>query len=300
MKKTKILVPALAVLALGMAASVTGTVAWYAANTQVRGSGVSVSAVVAKNLIISNSAHTTWGAAAVATTNTEVPMSPVSTTDFDDYEKYFSVVDGSKVDATSGRAKNGAVYADPLTAAFVEGYNGTAAAKYVRLDTFYVSLQAAATTTIDLQLTVNISASSQAISKALRIGINYGLCNNSTFAYSGTPTSTLYSVTGGDSTYNAIKQAGTVKVGTGTGVDEDAVAPTTAYMSNDATPVALTEEVTAQTSLPDEASIAASFAGGQYMKLEIFSWYEGQDQYCTSGNSINQEVLNIDVMFNYA
>lgn len=33
MKKTKILVPALAVLALGMAASVTGTVAWYTATS---------------------------------------------------------------------------------------------------------------------------------------------------------------------------------------------------------------------------------------------------------------------------
>lgn len=36
MKKTKILVPALAVLALGMAASVTGTVAWYSASTANR------------------------------------------------------------------------------------------------------------------------------------------------------------------------------------------------------------------------------------------------------------------------
>lgn len=36
MKKTKILIPALAVLALGMAASVTGTVAWYTADSNAK------------------------------------------------------------------------------------------------------------------------------------------------------------------------------------------------------------------------------------------------------------------------
>ena len=52
MKKTKILVPALAVLALGMAASVTGTVAWFAANNVVNANGMSVRASTPSSLAI--------------------------------------------------------------------------------------------------------------------------------------------------------------------------------------------------------------------------------------------------------
>ena len=44
MKKTKIIIPALGLLLLSTAASVTGTVAWFAANGQVTATGMSVTA----------------------------------------------------------------------------------------------------------------------------------------------------------------------------------------------------------------------------------------------------------------
>ena len=53
MKKTKILVPALAVLALGMAASVTGTVAWFAANNVVNANGMKIQSTTPSSLAIS-------------------------------------------------------------------------------------------------------------------------------------------------------------------------------------------------------------------------------------------------------
>ena len=53
MKKTKILVPALAVLALGMAASVTGTVAWFAANNVVNANGMYLKSTTPSSLVIS-------------------------------------------------------------------------------------------------------------------------------------------------------------------------------------------------------------------------------------------------------
>ena len=53
MKKTKILVPALAVLALGMAASVTGTVAWFAANNVVNANGMFLKSTTPSSLVIS-------------------------------------------------------------------------------------------------------------------------------------------------------------------------------------------------------------------------------------------------------
>lgn len=52
MKKAKILVPALSVLALGMAASVTGTVAWFSANSVASVTGMSITTAVPTNLYI--------------------------------------------------------------------------------------------------------------------------------------------------------------------------------------------------------------------------------------------------------
>lgn len=52
MKKTKIVVPALAVLLLSTAASVSGTVAWFSMNTSVKVDGMQVSTRVSSNLLI--------------------------------------------------------------------------------------------------------------------------------------------------------------------------------------------------------------------------------------------------------
>ena len=52
MKKTKIIVPALGLLLLSTAASVTGTVAWFSANATVTASQLSVKAKVDANLFI--------------------------------------------------------------------------------------------------------------------------------------------------------------------------------------------------------------------------------------------------------
>ena len=52
MKKTKILVPALSILALGMAASVTGTVAWFTTTAIANANGMQVTSVVPSSLYI--------------------------------------------------------------------------------------------------------------------------------------------------------------------------------------------------------------------------------------------------------
>lgn len=63
MKKTKILVPALSILALGMAASVTGTVAWFTSATAVKASTLTVAVASNQDLRI----HNDYNAAADAT-----------------------------------------------------------------------------------------------------------------------------------------------------------------------------------------------------------------------------------------
>lgn len=52
MKKTKVIIPALGLLVLSTAASVTGTVAWFSANNRVNVSGMKVSTKVKGNLLI--------------------------------------------------------------------------------------------------------------------------------------------------------------------------------------------------------------------------------------------------------
>ena len=52
MKKTKVIIPALGILLLSTAASVTGTVAWFTTNNSVTASTMTVKAVVTGNLFI--------------------------------------------------------------------------------------------------------------------------------------------------------------------------------------------------------------------------------------------------------
>ena len=54
MKKTKVIIPALGLLLLSTAASVTGTVAWFSANATVSASSLSIKANVDANLFIEN------------------------------------------------------------------------------------------------------------------------------------------------------------------------------------------------------------------------------------------------------
>ena len=55
MKKTKIVIPALGLLLLSTAASVSGTVAWFSANTSVKVNGMAVTTKVSGNLLIASS-----------------------------------------------------------------------------------------------------------------------------------------------------------------------------------------------------------------------------------------------------
>ena len=57
MKKTKIVVPALAVLLLSTAASVSGTVAWFSMNNSVKVDGMTVTTRVSSNLLIAEHNH---------------------------------------------------------------------------------------------------------------------------------------------------------------------------------------------------------------------------------------------------
>ena len=80
MKKTKIIIPALAMLLLSTAASVSGTVAWFSMNNAVTVNGMAVTTRVSSNLLISEQdVAANFGES--LTQNREGVLEPVSTVD---------------------------------------------------------------------------------------------------------------------------------------------------------------------------------------------------------------------------
>ena len=84
MKKTKVIIPALGLLVLSTAASISGTVAWFSLNTKVSMSGMSVTTKVSSNLMIaaSTAGTTSAGEAAFSSSATQAVsgiLEPVST-----------------------------------------------------------------------------------------------------------------------------------------------------------------------------------------------------------------------------
>lgn len=80
MKKTKVLVPALGILCLSMAASITGTVAWFSANAQVTANGMRLSASTDTSLAISLENTGPWGNTVTLdglVTGSVMPVSPL-------------------------------------------------------------------------------------------------------------------------------------------------------------------------------------------------------------------------------
>lgn len=81
MKKTKVIIPALGILLLSTAASVTGTVAWFSANQSVTATGMKVQAKAETGLLISadKADSTSWANTDAALYSTAVSLVPAST-----------------------------------------------------------------------------------------------------------------------------------------------------------------------------------------------------------------------------
>lgn len=115
MKKSKILAPALAILCLSTAASVTGTVAWFAANNVVSATGMSVHSTLPSSLAISAAVLPVGQATSVTLTTESQALNPVSHWGFTNEGvvsegsggDLYSVVNGEDVDPATGLALSG-------------------------------------------------------------------------------------------------------------------------------------------------------------------------------------------------
>lgn len=127
MKKTKIIIPALGMLLLSTAASVTGTVAWFSANATVNVSGMSVTTTVAGNLLIAESnLEENYVAADLSQSITGViePSSSINGVN------YFYTIDKVNGAGAAGAQSVFAQY-NPSTTAFATYYNVNNAVPYV-------------------------------------------------------------------------------------------------------------------------------------------------------------------------
>lgn len=77
MKKTKVIIPALGILLLSTAASVTGTVAWFSANSTVNANGMKVKATTSEALVI-NSTTPVATATSISFTSDASTLSPAT------------------------------------------------------------------------------------------------------------------------------------------------------------------------------------------------------------------------------
>lgn len=99
MKKTKIVVPALAVLLLSTAASVSGTVAWFSMNTQIKVTGMTVTTKVSSNLQIAEENNDAFFSSDNLQQARSGILEPASTVDGDSY--FYTVNAKNNGEATS-------------------------------------------------------------------------------------------------------------------------------------------------------------------------------------------------------
>ena len=189
MKKTKIIIPALALLLLGTAASVTGTVAWFSMNADVTATGMTVKAVAEQGIVISNKSNGTYGPIAESVKDTTAELLPASTADLAHWWH-----------AKSNDPANHAAVAGTYTSANTEG------TYYISHD-FYIRSSAAEELEINSLDVKSISVEDtrvapedeedeglQNLSKALRVGIQFEDSTNYFIYAPFTGATTSYSV----------------------------------------------------------------------------------------------------------
>lgn len=174
-----------------------------------------------------------------------------------DFSKFFKA--DEKVDINSGALNTGATISE---------VGDAEADNYYAVYTFYVRVDGISTDTFEHLYVNEITVTSadsdlNDISKALRVGV---VCDSTklTFAPAGDADS---------KTYKPVKAAGVVGTDEVLGTQITAVEP-------------------GETSAADLGAVTTA-----YRTVKVYLWYEGQDKYCTTANSVNVEALNVSVNF---
>ena len=173
MKKTKIIIPSLGLLLLSTAASVTGTVAWFAANAQVTATGMAITAKTDSEFLVISKTSTLASATTVAL---EAPSGSVLPTNWKQPSGSgaYSWVTGAGT-ATDNGAINGSGYT-ALTIGEANNFGSASSKNYYVYDTVYVGLAAGSSTPSNsklLKCNATFSAAETSnLNKCLTIGLD--------------------------------------------------------------------------------------------------------------------------------
>lgn len=295
MKKTKIIVPALGVLLLSTAASVTGTVAWFSMNNFVTATGMNVKAKAENGIVISNQAAAsgegvTWKESAISTRTSTLEVRPTSTatgatwvhsTSNDsadqntenDYELLTTAVDTT----------SGAGYADDNNHAGYDATDGegyVADSVYYAMHSFYIKSSAEAITKplyiTNVKATLPTTQNSADLNKALRVLVRLSTDASTAKVYSPVYAATGYSVATTGGTYATATKA--------------AVTPIDASGADGL--IASGSQTFLNTTIP------ASNAATGPLQIDIYLYFEGEDPNCISNNlTATLDSINVSVTF---
>ena len=271
MKKSKIIAPALGVLILSTAASISGTVAWFTANSTIDVTGLQMKAKAENGMVASSvaspSAAGDWLAAVtVANTGANKEFLPTSTADGTNW--YHAVAGDINSAAKTGNYEALTLNNDGTGCyAIRSGEEGS----YTYSSPYYlyneIKFQASAGTAItgqDIYVTdlaasvVGGTATSAALDKALRVGFIWG--NGTLKIYNALDSDTTsFSADYDNNAQTAATQVTSVKASTTTGVTTSVIAE-------------------------NQTLAAYAVNGANATTLKVFCWFEGEDENCKSVN----------------
>ncbi len=285
MKKTKIIVPALGVLLLSTAASVTGTVAWFSMNNFVTAEGMNVKAKAENGIVISNAAaaNGSWKDSATSLHTSTLEVKPTSTA------KAATWVHSTSNDAADENTGNayavlttavdsttGAGYVDENTNST---YDSATDSVYYSMHSFYIksSAQAIENTLYitNVKATLPTTQNSENLNKALRVLVRLN---------SDADTAKVYSPVYAAAGYSVATEAGAFDT-----VAKTTVTPINASGTNGLIATA------SQEFLPDQ-DIPAN--DGTPLQIDVYLYFEGEDPNCISNNlTATLDSINVSVTF---
>ena len=257
MKKTKVIIPALGLLLLSTAASVTGTVAWFSMNTTVTATGMNVQAKAQAGLVISNASDGTYNASSASVKTTCAALYPASTYNL---STWLTSVSTNPSAANTQQAYSSATAwsSNESDAHYVFHDFYIRSSSATALTVWSVDVESVSAELIDEDTTDEVTPTLQNLSKSLRVGVKFGTSENS---YIYAP------ISGYTATVSVQKAAGNYSSAAADRQDVSALAGNTHSRDNSIT------------------SVPANTAAG--LHAYVYVWFEGEDANCISDNIVS-------------
>lgn len=287
MKKTKIIVPALGVLLLSTAASVTGTVAWFSMNNYVTAEGMNVKAKAENGIVISNAADgVSWKDSASSLHTSTLEVKPTSTATA---ATWVHSTSNDAADENTGNdyallttavdSTTGAGYVDENANS---AYDSATDSVYYSMHSFYIKSSAQAITNTlyitNVKATLPSPQNSENLNKALRVLVRLNSNASTAKVYSPVYAAEDYSVATTSGKYS----------GEGAATKAD-VTPIDASAANGLI-ATNKQEFLANQAIPAN--------NGTPLQIDVYLYFEGEDPNCISNNlTATLDSINVSVTF---